>query len=237
MRECGGCSTGSCLPVFLLQISPGSSRKRRHKVWKCTPSIPQREGKLCKTVPCRDKIHLWQDCAWKTVYRCFSVELRVSCMSANGVWVEKQLREVMAPCFICHGSPKLCTSQLTKHTIWEEVHSHFQHVKGNHGWREGATTHWLLPSWGGPSCILTFDSSHSSQPCTQDMPDMTKWEQVDKELWELRYSWPRGVQPRAAQQERLNQGCNQRLQTNLLHLTFQAHAKGSQCWWHLLIHS
>lgn len=69
-------------------------------------------------------------------------------------------------------------------------------------------------------------------------PDMTKWEQVMQGgLWELRHTQPGGVQARAPQQEKLNQGCNQHLQSNLLHLTFQAHTKGSQCWWHLLIHS
>lgn len=122
------------------------------------------------------------------------------------------MREVMAPCFICHRSPKgakLCTSQLPKHTVWEEAHFSFQHVEGNHVWREGATRHLLLPGWGGPSCSLTYDSSYYSQPCTQEH---ARHDQVGADdargLWELRYRWP-GLLSRRGSSRAVTSACKQ----------------------------
>lgn len=183
VRECGGYSTGSCQLMFLLQLYPASSRGRRHKVSKCTPSMLQREGKLCKTVPSRDTIHPWKACAWKTVYRCSSAELGASCVSAKGGWVEKQLREVVAACFICPGSPKgakLCTSQLPKHTIWEKAHFSFQHVKGNHityGGKEPPHICWCQAGAALPAVAPLLAATPAS-PAPRDVPGVTKWEQV-----------------------------------------------------------
>lgn len=78
--------------------------------------------------------------------------------------------------------------------------------------------------------VSPLTAATAASPALRDMPDMTKWEQGMQGGFGSSGGW-------AAQQKRLKQSCNQRLQTNLLHLTFQAHMKGSQCRWHLLIHS
>lgn len=56
-------------------------------------------------------------------------------LSAKSGCIEKQLREVVAACFIFHGSPKgakLRTSQLATHAVWEETHFNSHHITGNH---------------------------------------------------------------------------------------------------------
>lgn len=78
--------------------------------------------------------------------------------------------------------------------------------------------------------VSPLTAATAASPAPRDMPDMPQWEQGVQGGSGSPGGW-------AAQQKRFKQSCNQHLQTNLLHLTFQAHTKGSQCWWHLLIHS